>query len=59
MEYFNHDTGAASDVAISGLRLQLGGAAVDAYWTLLELIYRDEEDLHFYNNPTLTRVVSH
>lgn len=45
MRYFDHDTHAADDDAIMALRLEHGGAAVDAYWTLLELMYRDESPI--------------
>ena len=42
MQYFSHDTQAASDDRIRVLRFEAGGAAVDAYWCLLERLYREE-----------------
>lgn len=48
MQYFDHDTHAADDDAIMALRLEHGGAAVDAYWTLLEKIYRDERPVNLF-----------
>lgn len=52
MRYFDHDTHAADDDAIMALRLEHGGAAVDAYWTLLELMYRDESPICLVEKPT-------
>ena len=43
MKYFNHDTTASTDELIIGLRLTHGGAAVDAYWSILERIYEHEK----------------
>ena len=43
MQYFNHDTDASFDSKISALRFFHGGAAVDAYWCLIECIYKDEK----------------
>ena len=51
MRYFDHDTHAADDDAIMALRLEHGGAAVDAYWTLLELMYRDEAPICLAEKP--------
>ena len=45
MKYFDHDTEAYKDDKIVLLRQECGGAAVDAYWTLLEVIYRDETEI--------------
>lgn len=59
MEYFNHDTTAGGDDKIIALRLECGGAAVDAYWVILEQIYRDETELDFFGNQHLTRSVCH
>lgn len=42
MLYFDHDTGASTDPKIMQLRLECGGAAVDAYWYLVELMHREE-----------------
>lgn len=44
MKYFEHCVWAHKDDKIVLLRKKHGGAAVDAYWTLLEIIYRDETD---------------
>lgn len=59
MHYFDHDTSASGDDKITALRLAHGGAAVDAYWSLLELIYNDERPLNLVDNPLLTNAVSH
>lgn len=45
MKYFDHDTEAYKDDKIVLLRQECGGAAIDAYWTLLEVIYRDETEI--------------
>lgn len=42
MLYFDHDTSASTDPRIMQLRLECGGAAVDAYWYLVEQMHRDE-----------------
>lgn len=42
MQYFDHSTDAATDPKIMQLRIEHGGAAVDAYWYLLEQMHRDE-----------------
>lgn len=47
MIYFSHDVGASSDDKIIALRLEGGGAAVDAYWCVLEAIYREEGPFRF------------
>lgn len=44
MRYFDHDTTAGNDDKVMTLRLMQGGAAVDAYWCILEEIYREEID---------------
>ena len=44
MKYFDHDVEAYKDDKIVLLRRECGGAAIDAYWTLLELIYREETE---------------
>lgn len=58
MLYFNHDTQASKDDRIIALRSFMGGAAVDAYWTIIELIHRDETELVFGENQMLTKSVS-
>lgn len=58
MLYFDHDTSAAYDDKIVVLRDENGGAAVDAYWTVLELIYRDETDLVFGENLVETKALA-
>ena len=45
MRYFDHSTDAATDTGIMLLRLECGGAAVDAYWYLVEQMHRDERDV--------------
>ena len=45
MKYFDHDVEAYKDDKIVLLRRECGGAAIDAYWTLLELIYREETEM--------------
>ena len=40
--YFDHSTTAATDPKVMQLRLEQGGAAVDAYWYMLEQMHRDE-----------------
>lgn len=42
MQYFDHSTTAATDPKVMQLRIRCGGAAVDAYWYLLEQMHRDE-----------------
>lgn len=59
MLWFNHDTSAADDDKIVALRIDAGGAAVDAYWAILEAIYRDETDLVFEKNQPGTKALSH
>ena len=50
MRYFDHDTTAGSDDKIMALRLAHGGAAVDAYWVLLEMMYQSETELVIFGN---------
>ena len=59
MKYFDHDTDACKDELVQALRLECGGAAVDAYWTVLECIYRDETDLVLGENLPGTKSVTH
>ena len=55
MQYFNHDTDASFDSKVSALRFFHGGAAVDAYWCLIECIYKDEKpfELNDFNAASL------
>lgn len=59
MRYFDHDTDASNDEKIQALRLEHGGAAVDAYWTIVEQIYREEAPLVFFGNRLGTNSLSH
>ena len=59
MRYFDHDTSASDDDKIMALRIECGGAAVDAYWAVLELIYRDETDLVVSENQPKTKSLCH
>ena len=59
MRYFDHDTSASDDDKIMALRIECGGAAVDAYWAVLELMYRDETDLVFGRNLVGTKALCH
>lgn len=45
MQYFDHATDAATDPKIMQLRLECGGAAVDAYWYIIEQMHRDEKSI--------------
>lgn len=55
MRYFDHDTGASTDAKVTELRIACGGAAVDAYWCIVEMIYRDETPLVLLGNPVGNR----
>lgn len=59
MRYFDHDVTASDDDRIMALRLECGGAAVDAYWAVLELIYRTETHLVFSENRPETKSLCH
>lgn len=59
MKYFDHDTTAGGDDKIISLRLECGGAAVDAYWVILEQLYRDETPLDILGNQHVNRSVCH
>lgn len=59
VQYFEHDTMAGGDDKIIALRLEHGGAAVDAYWTILEQIYRDESALVLFGNRHANRTLAH
>lgn len=58
MLYFDHSTGASTDPKIMQLRLECGGAAVDAYWYLVEQMHRDERPL-CVRNANVMRVHCH
>ena len=58
MLYFRHDIGASSDEKIMKLRLLHGGAAVDAYWYIIERLYKEETKLDLLGNPAETQLVS-
>lgn len=58
MQYFNHDTTAASDDLLMALRLEHGGAAVDCYWTIIEQIYREERPAIIGENRPETKALS-
>lgn len=47
MLYFDHDTGASRSEEMTVLRATMGGAAVDAYWMIIERLYESEEPLVF------------
>ncbi len=59
MRYFEHDVDASADDKIMALRIEHGGAAVDAYWTVLEMIYRDESDVVVSCNRPETKSLCH
>lgn len=58
MEYFNHDTTAATDPKIMQLRLECGGGAVDAYWYFIEQMHRNG-DAVCVGNAAAMRVHCH
>lgn len=58
MLYFDHSTSASTDPKVMQLRLEHGGAAVDAYWYLVEQMHRDEEPI-CVGNASVMRVHSH
>lgn len=43
--YFDHSTTAATDPKVMQLRLEHSGAAVDAYWYMIEQMHRDERGI--------------
>lgn len=59
MLYFNHDTNASRSEELTALRVTCGGAAVDAYWMLVELIHERETELVLFDNQSLTKSVCH
>lgn len=58
MRYFDHDVTANADMKICALRKNYGGAAVDAYWTILEMIYEAEEPLRVGGSWFTTDVIA-
>lgn len=58
MLYFDHDTSASTDPKIIQLRLECGGAAVDAYWYLIEQMHREEHGV-CVGNAAAMRVHCH
>lgn len=58
MRYFDHDVTANADMKIFALRKNYGGAAVDAYWTMLEMIYEAEEPLRVGGSWFTTDVIA-
>jgi len=59
MLWFTHDTDAYYDKRIQALRIEHGGAAVDAYYAILEEIYRKETDLVLCENQSGTKAVTY
>ena len=59
MLYFNHDTSASTDDRILALRMEHGGAAVDAYWTVIEQIHRNESGLVIDRKAPATKSLCH
>lgn len=59
MRYFDHDTTASTDPGIMSLRLAAGGAAVDAYWYMVELMYHEETNCIAFANQLGLPLVSH
>lgn len=58
MRYFDHDTRASQDDKIVALRLACGGAAIDAYWCIIEKIYAEEKGL-CVEQPGVVRALAH
>lgn len=58
MQYFDHSTAASSDERIVSLRLECGGAAVDAYWYFVEQMHRGERPVCI-GNASAMRVHCH
>ena len=59
MKYFDHDSTAGNDDKIVSLRLMHGGAAVDAYWCILEELYRCETEFKTEKNQAGFLSLSH
>ena len=57
MEWFKHDIGAFRDAKVQQLRLECGGAAVDAYYAVLELIYEREKPIEIGETVPETKSV--
>ena len=55
MQFFKHDTGAHKDSKILSLRIDHGGAAVDAYYAILERLYDKETSLVIEENRAETK----
>lgn len=53
MKYFDHDTDASSR-ELMDLRFECGGAAVDAYWFIIEAICREERPFECFACPAET-----
>lgn len=51
MKYFDHDVEAYKDDKLVLLRRDYSGAAVDAYYALIEWIYREETEIKPNDNP--------
>ena len=58
MFYFDHSTSSSTDPKIIQLRLECGGAAVDAYWYLIEQMHREERGV-CVGNANAMRVHCH
>lgn len=58
MQYFDHSTNASNDLKVMGLRIEQGGAAVDAYWYVIEQIHGNERPL-CVSDATALRVHCH
>ena len=56
MLYFDHDTTSAVDDKIRALRFKCGGAAIDAYYYIIELMYKDENPTLFVEKPNPLQV---
>lgn len=59
MFYFDHDVSASKDDKIIALRLAYGGAAVDAYWSILECLYETETNFVLDENQPQTTALTH
>ena len=59
MLWFNHDTDAYYDKRIQALRIEHGGVAVDAYYAIIEEIYRKETALVLGENLSETKSVTY
>lgn len=59
MDWFKHDTNAASDPKIDALRVLYKGGAVDCYNVILETIYRDEQPYDLLGNQSAMRALAH